>query len=279
MAHKNPVQLKRLIECLSHPMFDIYIHIDKKVEIEQFKILGHIPNLYFFKKRSKCNWGGFTLFKGIIDCLTEVLEKDKKYGFINLISGQDYPIQSADNIYEYFKKNKEKIFISFEGESSNSKWWETAKARYQKYHLTDFKFKGQYFLQSIINKLAPLRRFPEEMDLYGSNKACWWTLNRESAEHVITKLNGNPEFYKFLRYCWGTDEFVIPTLIMNSPLRKNVVNDNLRYIDWSEGNANPKILLKDDFEAIDQSNMLFARKFDIEIDGDILDMLDKKKNH
>lgn len=80
---------------------------------------------------------------------------------------------------------------------------------------------------------------------------------------------------KFLKFCWGTDEFVIATMIMNSPFKDQVVNDNLRYIDWSEGNANPKILGLEDFDPILSSNMLFARKFDEHHDREILDKLDQ----
>lgn len=275
MAHKNPNQILRLAKSLDHPMFDIFVHIDAKIAIEEFEILNSIPNLSFIKKRSECNWGGFSLFKGIVSCLKQVSEAGD-YEFINLLSGQDYPIVSSQYMYDYLENRKGTIFISFE-ESSESEWWKNAAPRYEQYHLTDYNIKGRYLLQNLINKLAPTRKFPENMRLYGSNKACWWILTRESASYVISKLEEAPKLYRFLKFCWGTDEFVIPTLIMNSPLKTKVVNDNLRYIDWSEGNPHPKLLGLLDFKNIMQSNMIFARKFDTELDEAILDEIDKTK--
>jgi hypothetical protein len=277
MAHKNPSQLLRLAKTLNHPQFDIYVHIDAKVAIEDFKVLNSIPNLSFIKERSECNWGGFSLFKGIINCLKQVLASGVEYDFVNLISGQDYPIVSAEAMYSYLEKRKGSIFISFE-ESSESEWWKNAAPRYEQYHLTDFNIKGRYLLQNLINKLAPTRKFPDNLKLYGGNKACWWTLTKESALYVINKLEEAPKLYRFLKFCWGTDEFVIPTLIMNSPLKDKVVNDNLRYIDWSEGNPHPKLLELADFNNIASSNMLFARKFDYDLDVAIFDKLDEESH-
>jgi hypothetical protein len=50
----------------------------------------------------------------------------------------------------------------------------------------------------------------------------------------------------------------------------------LRYRDWGDDvNAlHPRNLEKKDFEKIRESDKLFARKFDMTIDPDILDMID-----
>lgn len=275
MAHRNPAQIARLAEKLNHPNFDIYLHIDDKVDIEPFLHLKTIPNLYFIKHRSKCNWGGFSLFKGIVDCMVEILHAPTKYAFINMISGQDYPLYDSNHIYEYLKSRQDTIFLSFE-ESSESEWWRQASLRYEKYHFTDLTMKGRYFIEKVLNKFAPTRKFPETLELYGGNKSCWWTLTRESAQYVVAKLDESPKLLSFLKYCWGTDEFVIPTLIMNSHLKPKVVNDNLRYIDWSEGNAHPKLLGVNDFKEMCNSKMLFARKFDPDFDSEIFDKIDSR---
>jgi hypothetical protein len=50
---------------------------------------------------------------------------------------------------------------------------------------------------------------------------------------------------------------------MNSPFAKNVVNNNLRYIDWVARNGNNPAILDDaDFEKLQRTNAVFARKFD-----------------
>lgn len=274
LTHKNHNQLLRLIKTLQHPQFDFYIHLDGKVELSELEGLKDFPNVKFIKNRIACNWGGFTILQAVFNSIKEVLDSGVKYEFINLLSGQDYPVTSPAQIFEFLQQNRGKNFISFDAEH-NSEWWQTASDRYEKYHFTDFNFKGRFFVEKVLNMVAPVRKFPEYTKLYGGNKSTWWTISTDCAAFLTEKFNDSPKMLRFLKYCWGTDEFVIPTMIMNSPYREQVVNDNLRYIDWSEGNANPKLFGLSDFEDIQSSKMLFARKFDEYHDKDILNKIDQ----
>jgi hypothetical protein len=53
-----------------------------------------------------------------------------------------------------------------------------------------------------------------------------------------------------------------------------MVNNDLRYIDWSMGGVSPKTLSIDDAEAILASGKLFARKFDLSKGPELLDLID-----
>jgi hypothetical protein len=92
---------------------------------------------------------------------------------------------------------------------------------------------------------------------------------------LLDFINAHPKIRRFAKYTWAPDEYLIPTIIMNSPFRETVVPDNYRYLDWSQGGANPKILTTKDFEALIKTDKLLARKFDIKVDTTILDMLDE----
>jgi len=74
---------------------------------------------------------------------------------------------------------------------------------------------------------------------------------------------------------WGSDEIIIQTVVMNSPFKETVVRDNCRYIYFRKEEHNPKILTADDFEILRNSEKLFARKFDLQQDSRILDLLDE----
>lgn len=120
----------------------------------------------------------------------------------------------------------------------------------------------------------PLRKFPANLHLHGGNKSAWWTISGECANYMVREILENRRLLKFIKYCWGTDEFAIATLIMNSEFRKRTINNNYRYIDWSEGNSHPKSLTRADVPELAKSDMLFARKFDSEIDSEVLDWID-----
>lgn len=55
------------------------------------------------------------------------------------------------------------------------------------------------------------------------------------------------------------------------------MNDDLRFINWKDVDAgSPAVLVKNDFESLASSSKLFARKFDMNIDAEILDMIDRE---
>lgn len=275
MAHHYPDQLLRLIQRLEHPQSDFYVHLDKKTPIDKFELIKKDTRAIFIQNRIKCNWGGASFLKAIINSIEEVVSLNKEYDFINLLSAQDYPIIPPGDIYNYLKENLGKNYISFEV-SKESDWWKKAALRYERYHFTDFNFKSKYFVEKIVNNILPKRKFPCSLELYGSSKSSWWTISGDCAKHVADKLTGDKKIWRFLKFCWGTDEFIIPSVIMNSEFKKSVVNDNLRYIDWSEGNARPKLLGIADFDTIKKSGMIFARKFDAAVDHQILDKIDRE---
>ncbi|MET4543726.1 hypothetical protein ABIE26_001031 [Pedobacter africanus] len=275
MVHKSPEQLLRLVKKLDHAQFDFYIHVDKKVDILAFEHILTLPNLKFIKNRVNCNWGGNSLLTGIVSALTEVLSFEVRYDFINLLSAQDYPLYPAESIYTYLEANKGTNFISFDA-SRQTDWWKAAVSRYEKYHFTDLNIKSKYFFQKVVNTVMPKRKFPIYAELYGGSKSTWWTITYDCAKLISDQLSNNRKLIKFIRYSWGTDEFIVATIIMNSKFRDSTVNNNLRYIDWSEGNPNPKLLGMEDLEKITASKMLFARKFDISYDKEVLTSIDNR---
>ena len=44
LAHNNPLQLERLVKRLDHPDADIYIHLDAKTDIKEYKHIKDLPN-------------------------------------------------------------------------------------------------------------------------------------------------------------------------------------------------------------------------------------------
>lgn len=276
IAHKNPSQLERLIQSLQHSDADFYIHIDKKVDITPFEYLEEMNQTYLIKDRLICNWGGFSIVETIVRSVNAVLSSGNTYDFVNLISAQDYPIQSAQEIHDFFSTRLGQSFLSFDP-TNDTVWWKEAAMRYEQFHFTDLDFKFKYFAQKVVNLIMPKRKIPVILgSLYGGTKSTWWTISIEAATYLsgFFKTKDAAELIRFLKLTWGSDEFVIATILMNSPYRDTIVNENYRYIDWSAGGGHPKLLQQDDFDRIVASKMLFARKFDITVDAGILDNLD-----
>jgi hypothetical protein len=69
---------------------------------------------------------------------------------------------------------------------------------------------------------------------------------------------------------------VFQTILFASPFKSQMINDNMRYIDWSAGGASPKTLTIDDRTLIGNSGKFFARKFNQDTDSKILDWIDQE---
>jgi Core-2/I-Branching enzyme len=272
MAHKEPHQIERFIKKFKSLPFDFYIHLDKKINREPFDYLLDIPQVYFIKKRIRVRWASYNFFHAEIQSFKEVLSGGTEYDFISVMSGQDYPIKPVSEIFQFLEKRPGKNFISYEDDGV---WWSRAITRINKYHFTNFGFRGRYRIQFLLNALLPVRKFPLPYSLYGGPRAMCMTLSKDCAAYIVEFIESNKKLRNFLRFTWGADEFMIPTLIMNSKFKSTVVNNNFYYIDWSKAGASPKTLGSEDFELLLASDKMLARKFDIQIDSTIFDLLDK----
>jgi len=81
---------------------------------------------------------------------------------------------------------------------------------------------------------------------------------------------------KFFNHVQFPDEFFFQTLVMNSEYSDTIINDNLRYIDFSDRKAHPGLLTTRDLNKLLTTEKLFARKFDTDIDSGVLDYIDGK---
>jgi Core-2/I-Branching enzyme len=270
ITYTSPKQTKRLIESLNNGEFDFYIHLDIKINIETHRELFNIPNVYFVDNRINIKWGGYSTVEAALSGIRYIAASGIKYDFINLITGQDYPIKSAAYISDFLRRNIGHEFILYK--KFNTEWVE-AKSRIEKYHYTELPFRGRHRLAALVNYFASKRVFPVNLELVG--KETFWTLSLACAVYVMNYIDSHHKLRRFLKYTWGSDEFIFQTIIMGSPFKDKVINNNYRFINWPLTGSRPKVFVTEDFEKLMESDALFARKFDINTDENILALLDK----
>lgn len=275
LAHKAPAQLERLLRALAHPQASCFVHLDKKTDGRPFAALAARPHVHFLARRLDVKWGGYSLTRVALEGMREVLAAPVPYDVINLISGEDYPIKPVAAIHELLARHAGCSFVQVEAEAGSA-WWQANQRRVREYHLTEFRFPGQYAAQQLLNRVLPRRQVPPELPtLYGGDLGGWYTLSRASAAYAVRFVDEHPRLRRFAQLTWGSDEFLVPSILLNSPLAPTISNDNLRYIDWSGGGSSPKVLTGADLPALLASPRLFARKFDASRDATVLDRLDE----
>jgi hypothetical protein len=269
LTHADPQLLNRLVGRLAHPNADVYIHVDKKTDIAPFLFLNNRPQVYFIQKRVKVFWGAYRIVKATLNGFAEILRSGKKYDFVNLLSGQDYPIQPIENFHYHLAQHTGQAFMEF---YSIYEEWTEAIPRLEEYHLANYPIAGGYRLQKMLTNLLPKRRLPYNM--YPVGRSQWMTLPLEQVRYICNYLHKHPRVRHYFAFTWAPDEFIFQTLLYNSPYQSEMVNDNLRYIEWPEGAASPKTLTLTDFTALEESRKWFARKFNRIDSAALLDHLD-----
>jgi len=288
LAHHYPEQLGRLISKLNTENTSFFLHIDRKADdtiyhqiVSQFK---KFPNI-FFVKRCNSQWGTSNIVKATLEAINLIGKIGLKFDYVILLSGQDYLIKTNAYIKMFLQDNQGKEFIE-NFPLPCSKWKEGGLRRIEYWHIfwndkyfcipekQEFKFPITSFLYSFFILLLPKKRkLPEGFAIYGGSQ--FWCLTGECVKWINIFVKQNPKFVKRFNYTSCSDEIFFQTLILNSPFKDKVVNDNMRYIDWADNVYHPRNLEKNDFEKIRQSEKLFARKFDASKDSDILDMIDE----
>lgn len=280
IAHNQFDLLEKLISALDDKRNDIFVHIDAEADNFDFEHFRRIPKYseIHFTDRINVTWGDFSQVKAEIILLKAAVEnesKGKKYSYFHLISGCDLPIKSNDEIHEFFKENNGKEFIHF----SSEKVSEQSIGRIRYYHF--FRNKRTFVRKLIsysvlkVEKLLGVNRLKK--DNFKVQKGCnWFSITGDFAEYIVANMN---KWEKIFKYSYCADEVFVQTILLNSPFKDNLYmpncNNNLiacaRLIDWHRDN--PYVFRKEDFYLIKSSSAMFARKFDMNIDSDIVDMV------
>jgi len=283
LAHKYPEQLHRLVKRLDDAHSAFFVHIDKNVEISQFKRLGEFGDAVHFVERVGSEWGSFGQVQSVLNGLKAVKESSTQFDIINLLSGQDYPIKSNAEIDSHFKASQYSVFIDYFPLPNFKKWKEDNGGMYRvnKYFFGLKRYK--LFFSKSINFLATFipflrRKIPDGMKPYAGSQ--WWSIDMYALNYVLDYINKHPKYAAFHQYTFACDELFFQMILVNSideRIQKSIENDNKRFMKWkTSDSSHPETLVTDDLPDISNSKALFARKFDLTKDGDIFDIIDKK---
>ncbi len=269
LVHANPDQLYRLVNKLSDRDNVFFIHVDLKSNIQDFKLtLANISNVYFIKSRVDIKWATYSMVQATVNGFKEIVTSGLNIEYVNLLSAQDYPIRSTKDFHSFLMENPGKAFMHCLDVATE---WTEAISRIEEYHFDHWNFPGKFKIQNMVNFILPKRKMPG--DLIPVGRSQWFTVSLKHIIFIINRLESTPQIVKFFRYSWAPDELIFQTLLYNSSFNEDIVGNNLRYIDWSEGQKNPKLLTKADFNLLMQSGKFFARKF--APNDEVLDMIDE----
>ncbi len=275
LAHKSPKQLARLVKRLNVGEVLFFIHINVAVEISAFKAEMEntnpgMENIFFLEKRYKTRWGGFRAVKATMALIAASVSHEPEV--VCFISGQDYPIKNNLELKEFFKRYKEKILIEHE------KIDVSRPSRISYYHFPDYiDYKKAAFsnrniplVVRVLNKVVPIRKPIEGVIPYVGRVQ--FTMPLEVARFVVEEHQRNKKLNQFYKFVLIPDEQYLHTLLLNSRFASRVLNLRTSFADYNA--PHPVVWRSQDLEFLKKQETPFARKFDIEVDEYILDLID-----
>lgn len=275
MAHGKFQQLIILLKLLDDRRNDIFLHIDKKVrQFPKQEIINSVSlSKLYLTDRINVNWGAFSQIQcelSLLDCAVN----NGEYQYLHLLSGVDLPIKSQEYIHHFFRSNKGKEFIDFDTDKTEyvercKYYWLFREHLGRKKNLNFYRLISGALASRLVitlEKAFRINRIPNGIVI--KKGANWFSITGEFAKYVVK----NKRYWeKLFRHTLCADELFIQTIVYNSPFKKNIYggeNSTMRLIDWNRGN--PYVFKADDFNEIKVSPCLFARKFDIEFDNEIV---------
>lgn len=283
MAYNQYQLLNYLLRMLDHPQNVIYIHIDKKspqINIEKLTegIKCSTVNVY---QEIKVYWGHYSQ----TECEVFLLEKalNDNCDYFHLISGSDLPLANQDKIHDFFEKNNGKEFVRFWGPCFPEKAieWVSHYHPLQKYlRISKYRYFNSIisFADTIIQALQRIFRINriKGCEYEFQKGATWFSITRNFAAEIVSRKKWIQETFASSR---SSDEIFVQTILKNSDYILNRDESGyeidglagLHYIDWNRGK--PYVFREDDFDELINSGYFFARKFNLEIDDQIVKKL------
>lgn len=279
MVHKWDDTVKVLLELLDDPRNDLFIHVDKKCRDFPFEMAKSIlkNGRCMFTDCLRVTWGGYSQIAAEL-MLLETACSHGSYDYYHLLSGQDLPLKTQDEIHSFFEKQQSHEFVRFYSEEFE----DGSRVRYF-YPFQNICGRGNLPLtyplkcaDKVAVKLQKTMRLSRNKDMKFQKGSNWFSITDSFARYVVSKKQWVEKTFRFA-YC--ADEVFLQTLLLNSPYINNLYHtafDNdmhaiMRLIIW-EGKG-PHVFTIDDREKIKNTDLLFGRKFDISKDKEIVEFV------
>ncbi len=265
LIHHLTDQFERMFKAIYHKHNFYLIHIDgntdKSIASKIALFLQEFDNAEIFPA-VRVMWGGFSLVEAELRGMRRLLQMSANWTHYINLSGQDFPLKYQKYISNFLNKNPGRQYIR--AVPQRTKRPETLN-RINDIFVEAF---GRIFHTGI--KRPYLR---ETSPWIGTQ---WKIVGRKFCQFVTSDKRVD-RIKRFYLHSFIADEAFFQTVIMNIGDTNNFINDDLREIDWvPDGNIKlrPRNFNISDANMLTNGRNLFARKFNIDEDPEIIKFLE-----
>ena len=203
LIHHRFEQAARLLRRLQGGGVSFVVHIDSKAaraDIDSFK--GLVAGLsVVYARRVNARWGSYNLAAAIMNSIWSAVHEAMDFDRCVILSGQDYPIASEQEIFEFFQADPSTEY--FEG------WPLDLSDAIKKGWTPYFRFRRVHVWLGRKRLVVPLlrKRIPSYALFHGSG---WWALTRDAVKYLDEAFRSRAGYRWMLRTSFLVDEVCVP---------------------------------------------------------------------
>lgn len=295
-TYKNPEQIYRLVRNIkiSSPNSIIILSHNPAYCTLDMSRLKQYSEIHLFNVIT--GRGDFSILREYLSTINWILSKNLEFDWFVNLTGQDYPTQPISELENLLSRTSYDAYIQYFKVFSKEAVWNIRQGcdRYLYKYYTPPNNLPKWFLSllkplKLLNYFQPVLRihffyglmigskvkspFNNKFICYGGSY--FYILSKKCLEYLDNFTQEHPDILEHYKYVINPEESYIQTVLVNSQLF-NLSNESKHYIDFSKTTyGSPATLTKKDYTLMKQNKYYFARKFDIDIDSTILDILDE----
>lgn len=292
LAHKNPAQIARLLQAIAHPDNLYVLHYEKRAPRAEHEALARLaegnPQLHLLASRH-ISWGRFSQIGTQLKAMEHLLRSDRKWSHFITLSGQDFPLKPQTDMVRELAEAATSSFVSF-FDPFVEPYWNNVEDRIGRVHIDMAALEALLKIPFLGRRLRALCGWTNQMPfvpLVRRARPDWFRFIGGSNHVILSRVaaacfSTDPTARRIiqrLRHSGHPDESIFQSVLLNSPLASSVVNDDRRAIRWeSHGAPSPLTLTLADLPWLREERSrgkLFARKFDPNVDNEVLAQLEK----
>jgi len=279
LSNRNPHQVTRLLNRLGS-MFEnppVACHHDfgqSDLDTRQFP-----PSVRFVQDHIATRRADFSLVAATLAALRLLYDGGDGPDWFVVLSGADYPIKPASRILEDLNASPCDALIHHEpihAAGWQRPWQRECADRYLRFQTTvpHITRRGRLTKRRIHLPFAwcrPFVPFSNAFLCYAGSQ--WFSARRKCAQYILKAHSMQARLLRHYSRCHVPDESYFQSMLANESAFE-LSQDCKRYIDWTGGGNSPKLLGMEDLPSLLASSAHFARKFDVNHDSRVLDVLD-----
>jgi hypothetical protein len=298
-SHRDPEQIHRLVRTLRSGSANsvIVVQHNPRAVALNWKPLEELPDVVQFQARGPQLRSHYSCqIEPYLDAIAWLDRERHHYDWIVNLTAQDYPVKPVAAFEALLERSSADAYLRYWDVFTGESPWSQRKARARYFHRywrfpegSERALHALRFLTSVLpiqfylvyGPWVGVRRlrtpFRDGFRCYGG--WAWFSLRRDAARYLNEFLRDHPDVEEHYRRAVTAEESLVQTILVNAR-QFRLVNDDLRYIDYSQADrGSPRVLTTADLPMLADGPWHLARKFDWGVDRGVLDRIDRELLH